>query len=1411
MRLLVGHNLEQWGAILVGHGLTGQLSSIVIATTGLTENPTYLLTAETGVPLTFTPSQAVDSQGVQVNAGSGWTDIAGAGATYTPTIGSDGVVDLAQVRAFAVLDGVRYFGTAYRVRKAEPVWDPLPFFVDPEPTVGDTVVLNEGSVSGETIVFEELLIGTTDVTNDLSGLSWDSSGQSAGTLTAEFSVTTSWGTVTQQITAELVEPSAFHPSQLIQPGDIAVLPALDDFSNMWQDPIGTIPAAIGERVARIDNSDGSFFLTNPTADARPFLQLVDGFHCLVSDGSNDALLRSPLQSTETLTEFTIASVSQTVGTIGSQTRPFGLSEVDGTGTSSSFQPASDGTLRYDGSSTAGSLSVDFSVPTVRISTRNGARVKDWIDGALNIDEDVVGLDPTHFNPTTMYFIGAATSGETRVWANFMIDRELTDQERADLQTWMVANSPSTLAPAVTQPGQVTGVVPTPGDGSASFTWPAPADGGSPITDYVVQRATVSGGPYTTQPDAVSSATGFSQTGLTNGIDYFYVVAAVNAEGTGLFSTETSVRPAASTAPPTAMATSLSKTTRRAYTRTVEFFEPGTTTPKQVECGYDKAGRAVIYSTTAFKMQCTELSSQDAGNYWINGGMRNPDFSSVSEQGFTGRMGIPGGDVGAPIDYNDVLNINKAGIEIAAGEEGCFVFAVSNPSPSSANGNTVLEYIDFTVMAAVPPAEFYRAPVIYPDKTPIFYASDKSLACFANLAPPASDAVLAENLDHPHLLPELAGAVNNGEIRNRMTPGSDVYSRDWVVNRINPVFYLHYNNADPVEADEWSDEMIIHAIDLYGAVAQTAWKGSSGAGQSWGRFYQYVGAYMLNSQDMFDKALFHVSQDLLGGNQLYFVDEDRTLTADEKRMAWPNNNGSRPQEFFLEHVGKLHLEGDGEGSALYNRYAGLLGSAYVETGLVLQLLSGGPVATNLGQYLLEQNGNTTADKTNPDYRFHAGMDLAFSHRNNGPRAISAKARQHWLAWQGSRHYPAFTDQPPTQPAVEDESYSGSGKYVRVASSATGFTYTTTEFLEQLSLSPAGLTQVDFRYSIDGRQFVEELNVPINSGAISLPSKAVTFVSCRFTDAAGSSLWSVTKPDIPTGDPVKSTPSPLVAKTETVANAAPAFHTNPVILTRNVHDEWLGNWYFPATDLTDVIKVYAGAGYPTGSPAPVWPDDYTVTFILDGVAQPPLASAADPYILPASSSVKTIEFDSTVTTAQGTVTQRSNVLNIPAAAPLPAGTLVDFTGRGRDARDQAAFINGFTGSFSEAPVFDPLIRVVDGAVNQLGIITCEHKGPAASPRQFLNIPETLVAGTAYTITFQFQPFGGGTTEARTWLEDQNGGEDLTPIVTHTDLSGTITVTINYTPGSNTDVRVVVWMITGGSAGGNFKLLSFNAVGV
>lgn len=98
------------------------------------------------------------------------------------------------------------------------------------------------------------------------------------------------------------------------------------------------------------------------------------------------------------------------------------------------------------------------------------------------------------------------------------------------------------------PGAPGSLAATAGDGQIGLTWTA----ASGATSYNIHRGTASGGPYTPIQTGWAG-TSFTDTGLTNGTTYYYVVTGTNASGEGPASNEASATPFASVATSMALA------------------------------------------------------------------------------------------------------------------------------------------------------------------------------------------------------------------------------------------------------------------------------------------------------------------------------------------------------------------------------------------------------------------------------------------------------------------------------------------------------------------------------------------------------------------------------------------------------------------------------------------------------------------------------------------------------------------------------------------------------------------------------------------------------------------------------------------------------------------------------------------
>lgn len=144
----------------------------------------------------------------------------------------------------------------------------------------------------------------------------------------------------------------------------------------------------------------------------------------------------------------------------------------------------------------------------------------------------------------------AVSGQPHNYPNLLMYRHqdlllgLARRTLADNYTVRVLRTSIT-----SNPDKPTGLSATAGDGQVSLSWTAPNyNGGSALTDYVIQYREGSSGDFTTLPDGTSTTTSTNVTGLTNGTSYEFQVAAVNANGNSYFTSLVSASPVDTTSP-----------------------------------------------------------------------------------------------------------------------------------------------------------------------------------------------------------------------------------------------------------------------------------------------------------------------------------------------------------------------------------------------------------------------------------------------------------------------------------------------------------------------------------------------------------------------------------------------------------------------------------------------------------------------------------------------------------------------------------------------------------------------------------------------------------------------------------------------------------------------------------------------
>ncbi|MFM8600882.1 MAG: S8 family serine peptidase [Actinomycetota bacterium] len=130
---------------------------------------------------------------------------------------------------------------------------------------------------------------------------------------------------------------------------------------------------------------------------------------------------------------------------------------------------------------------------------------------------------------------------------------VTHRFRVSAVNTVGTGAPSPVAAATpVVPGTATapqGLSGTAGRQVAGLYWSAPlSNGGSAVTDYVIEYVTPSVTTWTLMPDPVSTSVSASLTGLTANVAHTFRVSAVNSAGTGAPSNTVTLTPTAVTAP-----------------------------------------------------------------------------------------------------------------------------------------------------------------------------------------------------------------------------------------------------------------------------------------------------------------------------------------------------------------------------------------------------------------------------------------------------------------------------------------------------------------------------------------------------------------------------------------------------------------------------------------------------------------------------------------------------------------------------------------------------------------------------------------------------------------------------------------------------------------------------------------------
>lgn len=248
--------------------------------------------------------------------------------------------------------------------------------------------------------------------------------------------------------------------------------------------------------------------------------------------------------------YNVLSAAVTVGSPTIPAAPTGLTAAAGNAQAALSWSASSGAASY----------------TVLRSTTNGsgyAQVADGIAGTSYTDTGLV-------NGTTYYYVvkavnSAGASGNSN-------------------QASVTPNN------NVQPPAAPTGLIATAGNAQVSLAWTA----SSGATGYRVLRSATSGSGYAVVSSNVSG-TAYTDSGLTNGTTYYYVVQAVNSAGVGGSSAQASATPSA---PATAVAIDSYASSASFYAKLNDLNQSMSWSIDSIYYGSDTAGNLVMNSSSA---------------------------------------------------------------------------------------------------------------------------------------------------------------------------------------------------------------------------------------------------------------------------------------------------------------------------------------------------------------------------------------------------------------------------------------------------------------------------------------------------------------------------------------------------------------------------------------------------------------------------------------------------------------------------------------------------------------------------------------------------------------------------------------------------------------------------------------------
>lgn len=693
--------------------------------------------------------------------------------------------------------------------------------------------------------------------------------------------------------------------------------------------------------------------------------------------------------------------------------------------------------------------------------------------------------------------------------------------------------------------------------------------------------------------------------------------------------------------------------------------------KSMPVGQFVTGEPFIVSTEAFQITATSPASADLnadGNVG-NGMMQDPYIPSGGSQGFDAYLD---GLSVAGTPYNDSLNVDPSkpsgsAISIALGDETSFVKTVRLASVTTdGEWQTFEKYAYLYVVPSVPFADSYPPSVSELPPRTYFRRSDVDTSVLRSLTFPGSWPSFATITSRVAADEGWFGDLNAEKVRRYrldVALGTDSnYSGNYVDFYSQYLLEMHNAARTSEERQAIIDRTMRFGVHMFGMASRgwqlwdepfqydalTAGLGQGGAGQYAGpSALMFATAMLTRRSDLL--AIVHRAKHKVLENSMW-VDESFIYQVPQDSTGPTTRAGTA---FAPARVGSTELIND-EFSASYNgRYRPIGQKISGWEVLSMAAFTNGP--GGLDGLACTLNGGA-ADTTNPRAAVAAMFDTFRSEVPNlaGTYGLSTAWNDAYDLIRPLSTVPVYTG-PPSQPPGSDYFSAPADGAIRL------------NWPSGRDFATETVTQTDFRYSLDGRQWVVESDVTLSSGQEGTYDKtglvrgAVHWAGVRRHSASGVSPWSQNAPITIGGALINR-----VTTTGTATAAAPSYvgGTAPAIVFRKFPQWYTEEWEATSdTEVNNAVEYAAGAGYiGSGYPAPT----YTYAWSLDGT--PTGDTDYKTTIEPHEARGLTLSCDVTATNASGNSGAQTASFTVPNffGMPVPQGTAWEGSAATSDSR-------------------------------------------------------------------------------------------------------------------------------------------------